>query len=60
MMDLKRSLLIVLLMISVSLLSSCEVYQTLYGTPTQTTGEVIAPPQDEEPSQPIIIDETPV
>jgi len=59
-MDLKRSLLIVLLMISVSLLSSCEVYQTLYGTPTQTTGEVIAPPQDEEPSQPIIIDETPV
>ena len=45
-MDFKKRWLIVLLTISLFLMSSCEVYRTLYGS-AGPTGEVVAPPQNE-------------
>ncbi|MBI1935567.1 hypothetical protein HYS31_03935 [Candidatus Woesearchaeota archaeon] len=47
-MGLKTNLFIAIAVISVFLLSGCEVYNTLYGTSNATTGQVIAPPQEGE------------
>jgi len=47
-MNFKTKSLITLLIISVFLLSSCEVYKTLYGTsPEEPTGQVIAPADED-------------
>ncbi|MBI4452290.1 hypothetical protein HY637_02590 [Candidatus Woesearchaeota archaeon] len=53
-MNFKTSSLIVFLVVSMFLLSSCEVYQTLYGT----TGQVAAPP-DNESMEPAPAEEVP-
>ena len=45
-MDFKKRSLITLLVVSLFLFSSCEVYRTLYGNAKGPTGEVIAPPQN--------------
>ena len=56
-MNFKTKSLIVLLMLSVIILSSCEVYQTLYQvTPEDTTGDVVA--EEETLSEDVIEEET--
>ena len=50
-MNFKIKSLIVLLIISVFLLSSCEVYNTLYGTQTAPTGNTVNEPQAAQQNQ---------
>lgn len=45
-MNFKTRSLVVLLIISMFILSSCEVYQTLYGAKPKPTGEVVAPTEN--------------
>ena len=46
-MNFKTKFLVILVIISMFLLSSCEVYQTLYGgAPKEPIGQVIAPPEN--------------
>jgi len=47
-MNFKTKYFFVLLIISIFLLSGCEVYQTLYGTAPQETKEQATPEQKEE------------
>jgi len=51
-MDFKTKSLIAMLIVSVFLLSSCEVYQTLYGG-TNVTGQVVAPPEEKMEEKPV-------
>ena len=70
MMNFKTNYLAILLVLSVFLLSSCEVYQTLYGSGANvTTGQVVAPIKNEtmeervetpeEPEEEVPVEEEP-
>ena len=54
-MNFKTRSLIAFLIVSMFLLSSCEVYQTLYGT----TGKVTAPPKNESMQEPAMKEAAP-